>query len=161
VNSSTELAEVLGPTGSFGGDALRRVLARNKPKVIQIFRDLIPMRGCGHLSEKRHSIQNVSAFDTGPGGGGRFHPYFAHCHRIPGAPARCAPDLVPFTVDRSEMGRSPACGDALRAEEEKISLGKSATSLIFYPRNSNRIGASTHSFTRTRNVTASLPSTTR
>ncbi|MBV8416487.1 MAG: hypothetical protein JO251_14860 [Verrucomicrobia bacterium] len=28
VNSSTELAEVLGPTGSFGRDALRRVLAR-------------------------------------------------------------------------------------------------------------------------------------
>ena len=28
VNSSTELAEVLGPAGSFGRDALRRVLAR-------------------------------------------------------------------------------------------------------------------------------------
>jgi len=30
MNSSTELAEVLGPTGSFGRDALRRVLAQGK-----------------------------------------------------------------------------------------------------------------------------------
>jgi hypothetical protein len=30
VNGSTELAELLGPTGSFGRDALRRVLVRGR-----------------------------------------------------------------------------------------------------------------------------------
>jgi hypothetical protein len=69
-------------------------------------------------------ILNVSAFDPGACGNSRFHRYFAHCHRIPVAPARCASDLVPLTVDRSEVGWSPARGDALRAQEEKIDIGK-------------------------------------
>ena len=34
----------LGPTRWFGRDALRRVLARNEPIVIQIFRDLWAMQ---------------------------------------------------------------------------------------------------------------------
>ena len=43
MNGSTELAEVLGPTGSFGRDALRRVLARNLMRAPPV---LVPLYLC-------------------------------------------------------------------------------------------------------------------
>ena len=61
VNSSTELVEVLGPPGSFGRDALRRVLARNKPIVIQIFRDLRAMQALGLLTRSSPTERQPSA----------------------------------------------------------------------------------------------------
>ena len=97
-------------------------------------------------------LHDVSAaFDTSALGYRGVQPDFAHHNRVPRAPARCTADLVPLAVAQSSMARPAACGDALWAQEKEVS----------YPCKSRRVGASTHSFTRIRNVTASLPSTTR
>jgi len=50
-------------------------------------------------------------------------------------------------------------GDTLNAAT--LNLSAKAGAFAYYPCKSKRVGASTHSFTRIRKVTASLPSTTR
>ena len=69
-------------------------------------------------------LHDVSAaFDSSPRGYRRVQPNFAHRHRVPRAPARCPADLVPLAVAQSSMAWPPACGDALWAQEEEMSVG--------------------------------------
>jgi hypothetical protein len=70
-------------------------------------------------------LHDVSAaFDSSPRGDRRVQPDFAHRHRVSRAPAGCPPDLVPLAVAQSSMAWPPACGDALWAQEEEMSVGK-------------------------------------